>query len=359
MRKFFSHRGRRLAALALCLLTLTGLLAVSAAAMGSTPVQVTAEVRPSVAILVDGVERTFYDASGKEVHAIYYNGTHYLPVRAIGELMGKNVNWDGSTRTITLSSPRTADATSGKPEAGAADASVTAQLRPDITIVVDGTTRTFTDAKGNAVYPLLRDGTNYLPVRAIGELMGKSVAWDSKSRTITLTGDDPLVTDADTFGPSDSKPTTPSDGKLTGEEAAKAAALAHAGLKAADVTFVKCKLDWEDGVQVYDVEFFTQDGREYDYEINAATGAVVSVDYDAENYVPTGTSGENIGAEKARSIALAKVPGAESTHVRKLELDYDDGRLVYEVEIFYNGMEYEGEIDAYSGEIVQWEADRD
>lgn len=275
MQKFFSHRGRRLAALALCLLTLTGLLAVSAAAMGSTPVQVTAEVRPSVAILVDGVERTFYDASGKEVHAIYYNGTHYLPVRAIGELMGK------------------------------------------------------------------------------------SVAWDSKSRTITLTGDDPLVTDADTFGPSGSKPTTPSDGKLTGEEAAKAAALAHAGLKAADVTFVKCKLDWENGVQVYDVEFFTQDGREYDYEINAATGAVVSVDYDAENYVPTGTSGENIGMEKARSIALAKVPGAESTHVRKLELDYDDGRLVYEVEIFYNGMEYEGEIDAYSGEIVQWEADRD
>lgn len=206
---------------------------------------------------------------------------------------------------------------------------------------------------------LLRDGTNYLPVRAIGELMGKSVAWDSKSRTITLTGDNPLVTDADTFGPSGSKPTTPSDGKLTGEEAAKAAALAHAGLKAADVTFVKCKLDWENGVQVYDVEFFTQDGREYDYEINAATGAVVSVDYDAENYVPTGTSGENIGMEKARSIALAKVPGAESTHVRKLELDYDDGRLVYEVEIFYNGMEYEGEIDAYSGEIVQWEADRD
>lgn len=359
MQKFFSHRGRRLAALALCLLTLTGLLAVSAAAMGSTPVQVTAEVRPSVAILVDGVERTFYDASGKEVHAIYYNGTHYLPVRAIGELMGNNVNWDGSTRTITLSSPRTADATSGKPETGAADASVTAQLRPDITIVVDGTTRTFTDAKGSAVYPLLRDGTNYLPVRAIGELMGKSVTWDSKSRTITLTGDDPLVTDADTFGPSDSKPATPSDGKLTGEEAAKAAALAHAGLKAADVTFVKCKLDWEDGVQVYDVEFFTQDGREYDYEINAATGTVVSVDYDAENYVPTGTSGENIGAEKARSIALAKVPGAESTHVRKLELDYDDGRLVYEVEIFYNGMEYEGEIDAYSGEIVQWEADRD
>ena len=245
------------------------------------------------------------------------------------------------------------------PAAALEPSQVTVEQRPSVKIVVDGTERTFYDVTGKEVHPLYYNGTHYLPVRAIGELMGKSVAWDSKSRTITLTGDDPLVTDADTFGPSGSKPTTPSDGKLTGEEAAKAAALAHAGLKAADVTFVKCKLDWENGVQVYDVEFFTQDGREYDYEINAATGAVVSVDYDAENYVTTVTSGENIGMEKARSIALAKVPGAESTHVRKLELDYDDGRLVYEVEIFYNGMEYEGEIDAYSGEIVQWEADRD
>lgn len=359
MQKILSHKKTRITALVLCLLMLVGLLAVNAAAAEKpAPKQVTAEVRPGVAILIDGAARTFYDAAGKEVHAVFYNGTHYLPVRAIGELMGKNVNWDGDTRTITLSSPRTAQAAAGTPDSQTGDVSVTAQLRPDITIVVDGTVRAFTDAKGGAVYPLLLEGTNYLPVRAIGELMGKSVSWDSQSRAITLSGGEPLVTDADTFGPSGAKPAAPSDA-AAGEASAKAAALTHAGLQAADVTFVKCQLDWEDGVQVYEVEFFSRDGREYDYEISAATGAVVSVDYDAENYAPSGASGEEIGREKARSIALAKVPGAESAHVRKLELDRDDGRLLYEVEIRYNGMEYEGEIDAYSGEILKWEAERD
>lgn len=358
MKKEHSHNAKRRTAWALCLGALLALLAVNAAALGVTPSQVTVEVRPSVAIVVDGTERTFFDASGRQVHAVYYNGTHYLPVRAIGELMGKNVNWDGKTRTITLSSPRTADPASGTADSAAKDAAATAQLRPDITIVVDGTERTFTDAKGNPVYPLLREGTNYLPVRAIGELMGKSVDWDGKTRTITLSGDEPLVTDADTFGPSGGG-TAPSGGKPAGEEAAKAAALAHAGLKAEDVTFVKIELDWEDGRRVYEVEFYTPDGREYDYEIDAATGEIVGVDYDAEGYAPSGGSGDYIGEEKARSIALGKVPGAQASHVRKVKLDCDDGRWEYEVEIVYNGMEYEGEIDAVSGEILKWEAERD
>ena len=231
-------RKSRLAALGLCLAALLGLATVSAAAL--EPSKVTVELRPSVRILVDGTERTFYDVAGKEVHPIYYNGTHYLPVRAIGELMGKNVNWDGSTRTITLSGPRTATPATGTPDTGAKDGSVTVEQRPDISIVVDGTKRTFTDAKGNPVYVLLNSGTNYLPVRAIGELMGKTVSWDGQTRTITLSGGAPLVTDADTFGPSGGAAVPPATGTnpgtLIGEEAARSAVLSHAKLTAAQVT---------------------------------------------------------------------------------------------------------------------------
>ena len=159
--------------------------------------------------------------------------------------------------------------------------------------------------------------------------------------------------DADHYTP----PQTGTGTSVTAEQA-KAKALAHAGLTSSQVTFVQCKLDWDDGRQVYDVEFYTTDYKEYDYEIDAATGAVISFDYDADHYTPpqTGT-GTLIGVEKAKSIALAKVPGATASNIRKARLDYDDGRAEYEVEIVYNAMEYDFEIDGYTGAILSWDRD--
>lgn len=345
---------RKLCVLALCALLLN-LLIVSAAAV--EPSRVTVELRPSVTILVDGVERTFFDVKGREVHTIYYNGTHYLPVRAIGELMGKNVNWDGSTQTITLSSPRTAAAASGSPDLYTQDSTITVELRPDISIVVDGVKRNFTDAKGRAVYPLLNNGTNYLPVRAIGELMNKSVSWNGQTRTISLTGSGPLVTDADTFGPSPSTPSNPQQPAapaLIGEAAAKNAALANAGLKSSQVAYTKFKLDWDDGVQIYEIEFYnTANYQSYAYEIDAKTGAVLSMTYQASGGAQSGGS-VYIGEEKARSIALARVPGATADAIRELKLDQDDGRWEYEIELVYNQREYEFTLDAFTGTVLKW-----
>ena len=64
-----------------------------------------------------------------------------------------------------------------------------------------------------------------------------------------------------------------------------------------------------------------------------------------------------ISLEEARDIALARVDGATTSNI-SIELDRDDGWYVYEGEIFYNGMEYEFEIDADSGNILKWEEDR-
>ena len=64
-----------------------------------------------------------------------------------------------------------------------------------------------------------------------------------------------------------------------------------------------------------------------------------------------------ISLEEARDIALARVDGATTSNI-SIELDRDDGWYVYEGEIFYNGMEYEFEIDADSGNILKWEEER-
>ena len=51
------------------------------------------------------------------------------------------------------------------------------------------------------------------------------------------------------------------------------------------------------------------------------------------------------------------MPGATASHIRKARLDSDDGRAEYEVEIVYNAMEYDFEIDGYTGAILSWDRD--
>lgn len=150
-----------------------------------------------------------------------------------------------------------------------------------------------------------------------------------------------------------------SAGGAVDEAKAKQIALEHAGVQESDTAFLWAKADSDDGVRVYDVEFYVAaTGTEYDYEIDAATGKIRSFDYDAENY----NAGQSAGGttakseEEIRKIALAKVPGATEKDIR-LELDRDDGRLLYEGRIIYEGMEYEFEIDAYSGAVLEWDAE--
>lgn len=72
-----------------------------------------------------------------------------------------------------------------------------------------------------------------------------------------------------------------SDGYI-GKDAAKSAALAHAGLSVEQVKFVKCERDREDGRVVYEIEF-KMGGMEYEYEIDASTGAVLKYDKERDD----------------------------------------------------------------------------
>ena len=147
------------------------------------------------------------------------------------------------------------------------------------------------------------------------------------------------------------------------EEGAKDIALKHAGVTSENVSFIFAKQDWEHGTQVYDVEFITKDFKEYDYEIKADDGSILSYDYDAEHSFYTSLLSERrsiaVDAEKAKEIALnhAGTDGSKVSFV-KAELEYDDGIATYEIEFFSNdGKEYDYEISAYTGEIVSYDCD--
>ncbi len=148
------------------------------------------------------------------------------------------------------------------------------------------------------------------------------------------------------------------------EDEAKAIALAHAGLNEADVSHLICKLDYDDGIAEYEVEFW--DGtKEYDYEINAVSGDIIGYDYDMESYdskpttaPDTNTSTEYIGEAEAKAIALAHA-GLNEADVSHLicKLDYDDGIAEYEVEFWDGTKEYDYEINAVSGDIIGYDYD--
>lgn len=64
-----------------------------------------------------------------------------------------------------------------------------------------------------------------------------------------------------------------------------------------------------------------------------------------------------VSQEDAVKTALGKVPGATENDIR-IELDWDDGRQKYEGEIRYDQKEYDFEIDANTGEVIEWSEER-
>lgn len=149
----------------------------------------------------------------------------------------------------------------------------------------------------------------------------------------------------------------------SGEEAAKSAAFTHAGVSADGVTVSKCKLDWEDGRQVYDIEFWA-DGIEYDYEIDASSCAVLKAgqDWGRHHHGAGSASGQQagsfIGEEAAKSAALTHAGvSADGAGYIRCELDEDDGLWLYEIEFQAGTTEYEYEIDASTGAVLKAQLD--
>lgn len=174
---------------------------------------------------------------------------------------------------------------------------------------------------------------------------------------------------------------TEGDDLLSAEDA-EALVFAHAGLDARDVTDLRSVPDFEYGALVWDVKFRAEDW-EYDYTVHAGSGEILKQEREYEPQkrteartkpaqpstakpaelvipAPQTPTVEKLTAEAAEEIALAHA-GLSRTAVRGLrtELYRDDGRTVYEIEFRDGAVEYEYEIDAQSGNVLDWDRDYD
>ena len=158
-----------------------------------------------------------------------------------------------------------------------------------------------------------------------------------------------------------------------GKDAAAYAAEQYAGTTAVDSVAAEVDPELDESPAHYEVELQTAWG-EFEYLVDAYTGKVLSGQKDllaavsasnettkpsGQKPAPSGTV-QDIGYTKAKSIALNHAGVSESkAYDMDIELDDEDGTLVYEVEFKSGNMEYDYEIDAASGAILKHEAELD
>ena len=153
-----------------------------------------------------------------------------------------------------------------------------------------------------------------------------------------------------------------------GKDAAAYAAEQYAGTTALDSVTAEVDSELDEFPAHYEVELHTAWG-EFEYLVDAYTGKVLSGQKDLLATAPTGdetakptapSGGADIGHAKAKSIALHHAGVSENkAYDMEIELDDEDGTLVYEVEFKSGNMEYSYEINAATGAILKHEAELD
>ena len=158
-----------------------------------------------------------------------------------------------------------------------------------------------------------------------------------------------------------------------GKDAAACAAEQYAGTTALDSVTAEVDSEFDESPAHYEVELHTVWG-EFEYLVDAYTGKVLSGQKNLltaastpnettkpsdQKPDPSGTA-QDIGHAKAKSIALNHAGVSENeAYDMEIELDDEDGTLVYEVEFKSGGMEYSYEINAATGAILKHETEID
>lgn len=123
-------------------------------------------------------------------------------------------------------------------------------------------------------------------------------------------------------------------------------------------TYTTVELDYDDGKMIYDLEFY-KDSTEYEYEVDAVNGNIMKKEKDTHRSSShsqsnsSTSSTKQISKDEAKSIAM-KHAGVSSISNEKIEQDYDDGVLEYDIDFISGNKKYEYKISG-NGNILEHE----
>ena len=128
-------RGRRFVSFLLAMVMVCSLMVSAGAAEAQE--EISAYLSYDITVTYNGEAQTMTDAAGNTVYPVSYNGTTYLPVRAVSNMLGVAVEWDGTTQTVILSDStdgRTVAENGGAASTASGQEEIKAYLAPGITV---------------------------------------------------------------------------------------------------------------------------------------------------------------------------------------------------------------------------------
>lgn len=127
-----------------------------------------------ISVYLDNQKTYLKDANGSVVEPFIQNGTTYVPLRGVSELLGCDVEWDGSNKTIKIY------------ENSSHNYETFRNWGNDIKVYFNSEEIEFKNANGATVKPFIEDGTTYVPLRGISETLGCQVDWDSSEFAVRI-----------------------------------------------------------------------------------------------------------------------------------------------------------------------------
>ena len=170
------------------------------------------------------------------------------------------------------------------------------------------------------------------------------------------------------------------------EDQLKSIVFEDAGVDESQIATMNISYEVDDGWQKYDVAFVAG-STQYEYVVEAVEGTIIEKEISTQfdftfgddasgssasatqdgsaaqgagdasgSAAQSGASTAAVTQDQAAQTVLARVPGATTSNL-VIYYEVDDGRAKYEGHIVYNAMEYDFEVDAITGEVIEWEQD--
>ena len=126
------------------------------------------------------------DVNGNETYPFIYDGTTYVPVRAIAELFNATVNWEEKTRTVVIATTGESAKLTHTPRPKQELLNTTISAETGVRLVINGKEVIPKDVNGNEKDIYIVNGTTYVPVRAVSEALDLPITWSDKSNSVFI-----------------------------------------------------------------------------------------------------------------------------------------------------------------------------